>query len=125
MSDYQEDCLFCKIVAGEIPSTVVYQDENIYAFNDIYPQAPYHVLVIPKKHLAASMNDLTPEDGPILAHIFTAGHKIAEQLGIDKTGYRFVTNSGPDSLQSVFHLHFHLLGGAKMGFFGTPPTPKQ
>ena len=116
----QENCLFCKIIAGQIPGKIVYQDDDIFAFEDIHPQAPQHILIIPRQHIVASMNDLTPEQAPLLMKIFQAAQKIAAERGIDKTGYRFVTNVGPDSQQSVFHIHFHLLGGAPMGVFGIP-----
>lgn len=109
-----ENCLFCRIVAGEIPSTIVYQDNDVLAFRDVNPQAPHHVLFIPKRHIA-SMTDLTQEDGAILASIYTAATKVARDLGLER-GYRFVTNVGPDSGQSVFHLHFHLLGGRQLGW---------
>ncbi len=110
-----ENCLFCKIAAGEIPSKIVYQDQDVVAFEDINPQAPHHVLIIPRRHIA-SMSDLTLEDGPILAKIFMTVAKLAHEMGIDESGYRFLTNVGPDAGQSVFHLHFHLLGGRKLGW---------
>src|SRR5579859_7543152 len=110
-----ENCLFCKIAAGEIPSKIVYQDQDVVAFEDINPQAPHHVLIIPRRHIA-SISDLTLEDGPILAKIFMAAVKLAHEMGIDESGYRFLTNVGPDAGQSVFHLHFHLLGGRKLGW---------
>ncbi|MBA2679276.1 MAG: histidine triad nucleotide-binding protein [Ktedonobacteraceae bacterium] len=109
-----EDCLFCKIVAGQIPSDIVYQDDDVFAFNDINPQAPRHILFIPKRHIA-SMTDLTTEDGPILAKIYVAAGKVAKDLNLER-GYRFLTNVGPDAGQSVFHLHFHLLGGRPLGW---------
>ncbi|HTI14942.1 MAG TPA: histidine triad nucleotide-binding protein [Dictyobacter sp.] len=108
-----EDCLFCKIAAGQIPATVVYQDDDVFAFRDINPQAPHHILFIPKQHIATSMADLRLEDSETLAKIFAAAKKIAHELGLEN-GYRFVTNVGPDSGQSVFHLHFHLLGGHQL-----------
>lgn len=111
----EENCLFCKIAAGQIPSKIVYQDEDVVAFEDINPQAPYHVLIIPRRHIA-SMADLTLEDGPILAKIFITATKLAHDRGIDESGYRIVANVGPDAGQSVFHLHFHLLGGRKLGW---------
>ncbi len=114
-----ENCLFCGIAAGKIPGTIIHQDQDVIAFADINPQAPQHILLIPRRHIA-SMVDLTAEDGPILAALFTTAAKLAHDLGIGETGYRFVTNVGPDSGQSVFHLHFHLLGGRKMGW---PPFP--
>ncbi len=109
-----EDCLFCKMVAGQIPSDIVYQDEDVLAFNDINPQAPQHILFIPKRHIA-SMTDLTAADGPILAKIYVAAGSVAKKLNLER-GYRFLTNVGPDSGQSVFHLHFHLLGGRPLGW---------
>jgi histidine triad (HIT) family protein len=104
-----EDCLFCKIAAGQIPSTIVYQDDDVVAFRDVNPQAPQHILLIPRRHIP-SMTDLTPEDGPLLAKIYTTANNIAQEQGLTR-GFRFVTNVGPDAGQSVFHLHFHLLGG--------------
>ena len=112
-----ENCLFCKIATGEIPSNIVYQDENVVAFVDINPQAPKHILLIPRKHIA-SMADLTLDDGPTLAQLFMTAQNVAHQMNIDESGYRLVSNVGPDAGQVVFHLHFHLLGGRK---FGWPP----
>ena len=112
-----ENCLFCKIVTGAIPSKIVFQDQDVVAFVDINPQAPNHILLIPRQHIA-SIADLTLDDGPILAKLFTTAQKLAHDTGIDESGYRFLTNVGPDSGQSVSHLHFHLLGGRK---FGWPP----
>ena len=110
-----EDCLFCKIVAGQIPAKIVYQDPDVVAFTDINPQAPQHVLFVPRRHIA-SMTDITQEDGPLLASIFMAATRIARELGIAESGFRFVTNVGPDAGQSVFHLHFHLLGGRRLAW---------
>ncbi len=110
-----ENCLFCKIAAGQIPSKIVYQDEDIVAFEDTNPQAPRHVLIIPRRHIA-SMTDLTLEDGPILARMFMTATKLTRDMGIDESGYRIVANVGPDAGQSVFHLHFHLLGGRRLGW---------
>ena len=107
-----ENCVFCKIAAGQIPSKIVYQDDDVVAFEDLNPQAPHHVLIIPRRHIA-SLPDLTPEDGPLLASIYIAARKIASDLNLEQ-GYRVVTNIGPDAGQSVFHLHFHLLGGRKL-----------
>ncbi len=112
-----ENCLFCKIATGAIPSKIAYQDEDAVAFEDINPQAPKHILLIPRQHIA-SIDDLTLNDGPILAKLFITAQKLAHDMGIDESGYRFLTNVGPDAGQSVFHLHFHLLGGRK---FGWPP----
>ncbi len=110
-----ENCLFCKIAAGQIPSKIVYQDQDVVAFADINPQAPHHVLIIPRRHIDY-MSDLTLEDGPILARLFTTAAQLAHEMGIDESGYRFLTNVGPDAGQSVFHLHFHLLGGRRLGW---------
>jgi histidine triad (HIT) family protein len=114
------DCLFCKIAAGQIPSKAVYQDEEVLAFQDIQPQAPHHVLIIPRRHVANSLSDLKNADEQILLRLFDAARRIAGELGIEESGYRLVSNSGPEAGQSVFHMHFHLLGGAPLGLFGTP-----
>lgn len=106
------DCLFCKIVAGEIPSTKVYEDETLYAFRDIAPMAPTHILVVPKTHIA-SVDGITPENSGVVAHIFEVIPEIARQEGL-KDGYRVVSNCGPDAGQTVPHLHFHILGGKKL-----------
>lgn len=104
------DCLFCKIIAGEIPSTKVYEDDLILAFRDIDPQAPEHVIIIPKKHIA-SANDITAENSKYIAHIFEKIPHIAATLGVDEAGYRVVNNCGKDGGQTVGHIHFHLMGG--------------
>ena len=103
-------CLFCRITAGEIPSTKVYEDELVYAFRDIAPQAPVHVLIIPKKHIE-SAQALTKEDDALLCHMFACARKIAESEGVAASGYRLITNVGDDAGQSVHHLHLHLIGG--------------
>ena len=107
-----ENCLFCKIVAGDIPSTKVYEDEQILAFRDIAPQAPTHILVIPKAHIA-SVAEVTAENAQIVAHIFTVIPQIAKAEGLDG-GYRVVSNCGADAGQTVYHLHFHILGGREL-----------
>ena len=107
------DCLFCKIVNGEIPSTKVYEDETVYAFKDINPVAPVHVLIIPKQHLS-SINDVNAENSAVIAHIYEVAAKLAKEFGISENGYRMVSNCGADAGQTVFHLHFHLLGGKKL-----------
>lgn len=107
------DCLFCKIVNGEIPSTKVYEDETVYAFKDINPVAPVHVLIIPKQHLS-SINDVNEENSAVIAHIYEVAAKLAKEFGISENGYRMVSNCGADAGQTVFHLHFHLLGGKKL-----------
>ncbi len=103
------DCLFCKIVKGEIPSTKVYEDETILAFRDIAPQAPTHILVIPKAHIP-SVDGITAENSAVVAHIFETIPQIAQAEGLTG-GYRVVSNCGPDAGQTVPHLHFHILGG--------------
>lgn len=109
------DCLFCKIIAGEIPSSKVYEDDLVYAFNDISPAAPVHVLIIPKNHIS-SANELNEDNAEIVSHIFLVAGKIAKQLGIAENGYRIVNNCGKDGGQTVGHLHFHLLGGRNLGW---------
>lgn len=110
----KEDCLFCKIVAGTIPSKKVYEDEQILAFHDITPAAPVHVLLIPKKHID-SMNEVTQEDLPVIGHMHGVAIELAKELGVNTSGYRLINNCGPDSGQAVQHLHYHLLGGANLG----------
>ncbi len=112
-----ENCLFCKIADGQIPGDIVYSDEDVVAFKDINPKAPVHILIIPRRHIP-SIADVTPEDGPLLGIMFSVAAKLAHKLGIDEGGYRVVSNVGRDAGQSVFHLHFHLLGGRK---FAWPP----
>lgn len=106
------DCLFCKIIAGEIPSKKVYEDEAVYAFYDIAPMAPVHVLVVPKTHVA-SADAVNAENSALVARIFEAIPQIAASLGLTN-GYRVITNCGEDGCQSVKHLHFHILGGKKL-----------
>lgn len=107
------DCLFCKIIEGEIPSTKVYEDDLCYAFLDVAPQAPVHMLVVPKVHIS-STNELTEENASVVAHIFTVIPKLAQENGL-KNGYRIINNVGEDGGQTVKHLHFHVLGGANLG----------
>ena len=106
------DCLFCKIIAGDIPSKKVYEDENVYAFYDIAPQAPVHILVIPKTHLT-SADEVTADNAHLVGAVFNAIPKIAASAGL-ANGYRVITNVGEDGCQSVKHLHFHVLGGKKL-----------
>lgn len=108
------DCLFCKIVAGEIPSTKVYEDEWVYAFEDIDPQAPFHAVIVPKEHIAYA-SDINSDNSAVVAKIFEAAAKIAASKGFD-SGFRVVTNCGPDAGQTVFHLHFHMLAGRELGW---------
>ena len=109
-----EDCLFCKIIKGEIPSTKVYEDDEILAFNDINPAAPIHILVIPKKHIA-SLAHMEKEDEAIVGKIYGVINNIAEEKGFKESGYRVIVNCGKDAGQEVMHLHFHILAGAKFG----------
>ena len=107
------ECIFCKIVAGQAPSEMLYQDEQVTAFRDIHPVAPTHVLIIPNQHIA-SVNDLTPEDEQLIGRMFSIARQLAKQEGIDQSGYRLIVNTGPHSGQLVFHLHLHLIGGQRM-----------
>jgi len=108
-----KDCLFCKIVNKEIPAELIFEDDRIVAFNDINPQAPVHILIIPKDHFA-SLNDIPEEKKDLLGHILLRARQIAQNLGIQEKGYRVVLNTGKESGQEVFHIHFHLLGGRRM-----------
>ena len=107
------DCIFCKIINGEIPAGRVYEDENVFAFRDIAPQAPVHILIVPKEHIS-SVSELDPGNSHLAAKCLEAAAKLAESEGLDG-GYRVISNTGPDAGQTVFHLHFHLLGGRPMG----------
>jgi histidine triad (HIT) family protein len=107
------DCIFCRIVTGEAPSETLYKDKQITAFRDSHPVAPTHVLVVPNRHIA-SVNDLTEADELLIGQMFTTVRKLAEQEGIDKSGYRLIVNTGPHGGQAVHHLHLHLIGGQRM-----------
>jgi len=109
------DCLFCGIVEGKIKGDIVYQDESLVAFRDINPKAPVHILIIPRKHIANLM-DLAPNDGPVIGQIFQLAVELARQHGIADKGFRVVVNHGADAGQSVFHLHYDLLGGRSLGW---------
>ena len=109
-----EDCLFCKIIKGEVPSNKVYEDEEILAFYDIHPAAPIHILVIPKKHIK-SLANIEKEDEILLGKIHSVINKIAEEKGFKEDGYRLIVNCGKDGGQEVMHLHFHILAGKKLG----------
>ncbi len=109
-----KDCLFCKIVKGEIPSNKVYEDEDVLAFYDINPAAPIHILVIPKKHISTH-NEIEESDEKIIAKIHKTINNIAEEKGFKKKGYRIIVNCGEDGGQEVNHLHFHILAGKKLG----------
>lgn len=110
-----ENCIFCKIIKRKIPSSIVFEDEKIVAFNDINPQAPVHLLIIPKEHYA-SLNDLPQEKKGILSDLLLKARQIAKEKGIAQTGYRLVLNTERDSGQEVFHIHLHLLGGRRMNW---------
>lgn len=109
------DCLFCGIVEGTIKANIVYQNDLVVAFSDIGPKAPVHVLIIPRKHIVGVL-DVTVADGAVIAEIFQIAARLAREFGIADSGFRVVVNSGPDSGQSVFHLHYHLLGGRQMSW---------
>lgn len=111
------DCLFCKIINGEIPSTKVYEDEKCYAFFDINPMAKTHVVIVPKVHFE-SANAIDAQNAEYVSHIFTVAKDIAKICGVDESGYRIVNNCGADAGQTVFHIHFHLLGGEQLKDFG-------
>ena len=113
-----EDCLFCKIAAGEIPSNKLYEDDTLLAFYDIDPQAPVHFLVIPKRHIASAAA-LTEDDAALLGHIYAVIAQLCRKLGVDESGYRVVTNVGEDGGQSVKHLHFHVLAKRSLAW---PPA---
>jgi len=109
------DCLFCKMVSGDIQPDVVFENGEVLAFRDINPQAPTHVLIIPKKHIA-TINDIQTEDEILLGKLYTAAGAIAKQEGFAENGYRVTMNCGEDAGQTVFHLHLHLLGGRQLGW---------
>ena len=108
-----EDCIFCKIIKGDIPSEKVYEDDLVLAFNDLTPQAPTHTLVIPKEHIS-SANDIDDSNSAVIGHIFKVISEIAKDQGFDKDGYRIVNNCGSDGGQTVDHIHFHLLAGRQL-----------
>jgi histidine triad (HIT) family protein len=109
------DCLFCKIIAGDIPSNEVYSDDDVYAFYDINPATPTHVLIIPKKHLT-DINEANLEDTALLGKLLLKANEIAASLGLAQDGFRYVINTGKDGGQTVFHLHLHILGGRALGW---------
>ncbi|SHE10391.1 bis (5'-nucleosyl)-tetraphosphatase [Chlamydia abortus] len=108
------DCIFCKIIEGSIPSKKIYENDKVLAFHDIQPAAPVHALIIPKKHIA-TMNDVQEEDVEVIGEIHLAAQEVAKQLGVHESGYRLLNNCGKNAGQVVFHLHYHLLGGEKLG----------
>jgi len=109
------DCIFCKIAAEEIPADVVYTDDQVVAFRDISPQAPTHILVIPREHIA-TVNDLSEDHASMVGRLTLVAKDLAEEDGLAESGYRLVLNTGPDGGQAVFHIHLHLFGGRPMGW---------
>ncbi len=107
------DCIFCKIIKGEIPSKKVYEDDKVLAFHDINPEAPVHVLVVPKEHID-SVNGINESNADVISHIFLTINKIVKDLGISESGYRVLTNTGKDGGQTVAHMHFHVIGGREL-----------
>ena len=118
-----EDCLFCNIVAGNVPSTKVYEDDTVYGFRDIDPIAPVHYLLIPKQHICCAAK-ITPDNSAVVGHIYEVAAQIAAKEGLSD-GYRIVTNCGKNAGQSVFHLHFHMLAGVKMGWGKAAVQPAE
>ncbi|MDZ4806121.1 MAG: histidine triad nucleotide-binding protein [Candidatus Eisenbacteria bacterium] len=110
-----DECLFCRIAVGTVPAKVVFADEEFVAFEDIQPQAPVHLLLIPRRHLPG-LNDLAPDDDALFGRLGLLARRLAHERGLAEAGYRIVVNSGPDAGQSVFHLHLHLLGGRPLGW---------
>lgn len=108
-----QDCIFCKIVSGEVPAKKLYQDDLVTAFRDIHPAAPVHILIVPNRHLT-SVNQAEQDDEAALGRMFTTARRLAEQEGVAETGYRLTINTGPHAGQVVFHLHMHLMGGQRM-----------
>lgn len=108
-----ENCVFCKIIAGEIPGEIVYRDEEVTAFRDINPVAPVHILIVPNRHIPSN-NEVTDKDTPVLGRLFTTARRLAEEEGIAADGYRLILNTGEHAGQVVFHLHLHLMGGHRM-----------
>lgn len=109
------ECLFCKIIAGEMPATIVFEDETIMAFRDISPQAPTHLLIVPKKHIA-TLNDTHDKDEALLGHIVGTATKLARTSGLGEAGYRLIFNTNEDGGQAVYHIHLHILGGRRMSW---------
>ncbi len=108
-----KDCLFCKIAAGETDTDLIYEDEKVVAFSDINPQAPVHILIVPKKHIS-TINDISEDNSELLGHVYQTAADLAEKNNIAESGYRIVSNCGDDGGQTVYHIHFHLFGGRVM-----------
>jgi histidine triad (HIT) family protein len=115
MKDFMPDCIFCKIAKGEIPSEIVYKNEVVTAFKDLSPVSPVHILIIPNGHYH-DLNECRETEADLLGHILLASAQIAREQGISESGYRVIVNDGPDAGQTMFHLHFHLLGGRPLEF---------
>ena len=111
------DCIFCRIISGEIPSDILYQDEQVVAFRDINPKAPVHLLLVPREHIE-TVAELSEDEASIMGHLVAVANRLAREAGISDKGYRLVVNSGPEGGQEVPHLHLHLLGGRQMGILG-------
>ena len=111
------DCIFCRIISGDIPSDILYQDEQVVAFRDINPKAPVHLLLVPREHIE-SLAELSEDEASIMGHLVAVANRLAREAGISDKGYRLVVNSGPEGGQEVPHLHLHLLGGRQMGILG-------
>jgi len=109
------DCIFCKIISGSIPSTIIYQDDKVIAFNDMFPKAPEHKLIVPRKHIA-TLNDISDEDSELVSHMMFVARNLAGELKIAKSGYRVIINCNADGGQAVFHLHLHLMGGKPLSW---------
>jgi histidine triad (HIT) family protein len=109
------DCIFCKIVAGDIPAKVIYRDEHVTAFHDLHPQAPVHLLIVPNQHYE-SLATLAAEDAEAVGRLLTTAHQLAQANGVAESGYRVVVNMGPDASLSVYHLHAHVIGGRRLGW---------
>lgn len=110
-----ENCIFCRIAKKEIPADIVYEDEQIIVFKDINPQAPVHLLIVPKKHVTAYEDGFSAYEAELLGALFYAAEKAAREVGVSRSGFRLIVNCGPDSGQEIAHLHMHLLGGKKLG----------
>jgi histidine triad (HIT) family protein len=108
-------CVFCKIASGESPAKIVFEDDRVLAFHDIHPVAPVHILIVPRTHIP-SVNQLEEVEEPLVGHLFSVAGQLAREMGIDRSGYRLILNTGPDSGQAVFHLHLHLIGGRRMRY---------
>jgi histidine triad (HIT) family protein len=118
------DCIFCRVARGEVPADRVYEDEMLFAFRDIHPVAPVHVLIIPRQHITA-MWELDASHQALMARLFLVANEVASREGVDESGYRVVINAGPDAGQSVDHLHLHVIGGKRLGWPPFPPASDE